>query len=140
MTNHRPFKFRFYDKEYSQWRELPDLIGTYQVVSFRTYGDPFGIRHFLCSEAQAKIISGDLIIQQFTGLTDKTGREIYEGDIIKWDKRALTKTGNSISFESGAFVIDGVGTLFEYTTLTNPNMVDGYVVIGNVFENPELLS
>jgi hypothetical protein len=126
----RPIKFRFYDKEYKQWRELPDLYGDYQASAFRTYGDGFEIRHFLSGEAQEKFLSGEIIAQQFTGLLDKSGREIYEGDILKIGDRE-----KEVIFNMGMFFIDE-----SYGDITPVSEVDNIVeIIGNKFENPELL-
>lgn len=64
-------------------------------------------------------------VGQFTCLTDKKGVEIYEGDIVIYDGK------NSLcSFLKGSFVF---GNEFDFAY--------GYEVevIGNVYENPELL-
>lgn len=72
---------------------------------------------------------------QFTGLTDKNGKEIYEGDIVQLygfsDKY-------KISYGNGCFYLEGIedftqDIMFSYQ---ESNKVE---VIGNVYENPELL-
>jgi hypothetical protein len=75
--------------------------------------------------------------QQFTGLIDRHGKEIYEGDIVKqlpgfgceFKERTGTIEYSGASFwinlKSIAFVLDDHDCFFE--------------VIGNIYENPELL-
>ena len=60
---------------------------------------------------------------QFTGLYDKNGRKIFEGDIMR-------NAGNVVEFYGGDFCINGDSPLSYWT---------GTEVIGNIYDNPELL-
>ena len=74
-------------------------------------------------------------VGQYTGLTDKNGTKIFEGDIVK-GKDNLEKNlavGGYIDHENGSFVIVG-----EF--MTHYRWLDYELeVIGNIHDNPELL-
>lgn len=74
-------------------------------------------------------------LQQYTGLTDKNGKEIYEGDIVKHKLQEDVK-GN-ISFYEGSFI---VGIALTRNSLINFNVPNYIEIIGNIHENPELLN
>lgn len=77
----------------------------------------------------------DIVLMQSTGFTDKNGKEIFEGDII--DSYDVGLSG-IIEFRSdlGAFV----STLIEYNNFERLcNVADSTKIIGNIYENPELL-
>ena len=71
------------------------------------------------------------IIMQFTSIQDKNGVDIYEGDILGYkDKRKHSKTVvkyNKVYAE-------------EYGMYMGFNVSDDLEVIGNIYENPELLT
>lgn len=70
-------------------------------------------------------------LMQYTGLKDKNGTEIYEGDIV-FDSHC--EENGKVIFDEGCFAIEWETTiedLFENC--------DIYEVIGNAYQNPELL-
>lgn len=72
------------------------------------------------------------IVEQYTGLKDKNGTEIYEGDILIDDAGEPVEHW-VVKFSEGGFVGECAGVtevLFELTQLE---------VAGNIYENPELL-
>jgi uncharacterized phage protein (TIGR01671 family) len=70
---------------------------------------------------------------QYTGLKDKNGKDIYEGDIVLYDDEHKEK--HVISFGDGKFGIKLRGEFWSF----NVRYIDEYEVIGNIHENPELL-
>lgn len=69
----------------------------------------------------------DMPLMQYTGLKDKNGKEIYEGDIV----------------QLAQFIIE-VKWVNEFSRFTNKDDYTGFFpknieVIGNIYENPELL-
>ena len=118
--------------------------------------EPFNINevfHMLRKYDGIQDVENDVEIMQYTGLKDKNGKEIYEGDIllrngsvqgssitdmsdpnpdmriIKWDDNEGRLTFSTID---GRIGISG----FSYC---KNNLNTLYEVIGNIHENPELL-
>jgi uncharacterized phage protein (TIGR01671 family) len=75
-------------------------------------------------------------LMQYTGLKDKSGKEIYEGDIIDFDGK-MTLVSWSEKFAS--FCIKNDTWMFQhwFGEAVNPSDCE---VIGNIYEHPELLS
>lgn len=84
------------------------------------------------------------IVQQFTGLEDKNGREIYEGDILRFYKNKSYQADYEVYWEKHGFSLisakrdgDDFGV---YTKDLHLFKGDEPEIIGNIFENPELLN
>ncbi|UVE93249.1 hypothetical protein KE630_05745 [Lactiplantibacillus plantarum] len=122
-------KFRAWDKENEIY--LYNVQDAYDTLSrFVKYDDGEDAEYDECC-------FGDFLdnkrydTEQFTGLKDVNGKEIYEGDILENRKyRSIVK------FANGKFLADVVGTISRFDLIGETH---GSKVIGNVHENPELL-
>lgn len=75
-------------------------------------------------------------LMQFTGLRDKNGKEIYEGDILK-HRGHHRMEASVVVFSDGCF---NVGYHYGSSTKVKPMLINSKVeIIGNIHENPELL-
>lgn len=73
-------------------------------------------------------------LMQYTGLKDKNGKEIYEGDIMTSDSKSQSL---KVVFESGGFCF--ANDLASGSDRLHPDRVGRLQIIGNIYEHPELL-
>lgn len=121
--NNRELKFRAWDNLKKEWLKK-------KVYHLNFHFNEEGIGEFV-----AKQHPQGLTIQQFTGLLDAEGREIYEGDLVKVN--LYDPEIGEVIFNHGGFCLQSKS--FKGTFLgivTGGFLIE---VVGNVFETPELL-
>ena len=102
------------------------------------YGQP--IMHDDAEEMniwQCMVNDKDFVMMQYTGVKDENGREIYEGDIVKFGSEFYEVIFDSYMFNLKDFYcpcFDYPGDAFSEITQTG-----NFEVIGNIYENLELL-
>lgn len=127
----REIKFRAWDKEIKQVVYYP---------MFKFNGNTVDINEqFKCVQ------NGDeYILMQYTGLKDKNGKEIYEGDIVKYTRNNQIITA-SIEWREGegCYHYHNIEDSVDSDSLVKESMFfigsETVEIIGNIYENPELL-
>lgn len=129
----REIKFRAWDKQRKEWVKQtgnPYIFPFEGRVSMKCWGDSTGhISDIDYSEFYE--------LQQFTGLKDKNGNQIYEGDIVAgWNGTIV----GSVFYQAPSFVIKKSERTKSWNAFDiHPDDNQLYVVVGNIHENGDLL-
>lgn len=123
----RELKFRAWNKDSNDW--LHDCMLKETVFGCTSGYKWNSVGGF--AELHPNRDHPEYIIEQYTGLKDKNGQEIYDGDIVKADGRI---------YEVAWFEKDGGWFCFrENDSVYTPLYHLKGEVVGNIHENPELL-
>jgi uncharacterized phage protein (TIGR01671 family) len=124
-------KFRAYDKKEKKWLmgyDMPNLGGFSLFGELVLLGEWSGVLDtYLFDRLGHK--AEDLVVMQYSGLTDKDGKEIYGGDIIEDFAEGLRE----VEFVDGGFWLSE-----PYMKHYMPDK-ENRKIVGNVWDNPELL-
>lgn len=133
----REIKFRAWDKESEIMRKVKALT-EYGCTLDMGWADKNHTKRW-----DSFFKNENTVIMQYTGMKDKNGIEIYEGDIFDIE-RSGERTILVVEFVLKDFSYKAVAKKWikkTCGTLIDVNLVamKDYKVIGNIFENPELL-
>lgn len=135
MRNINDFKFRGYDTRLEKMTYFDDedyLLSYGQILRSKIEWD-----YNYAEKVGYEDVTNEIVLMQYAGLADKKGKEIYEGDIVKYrDSRG--QHIEKVIFDKGCFY---AGMHWGSSTRVAPKLINTRIteVIGNIYDNPELL-
>lgn len=107
-----------------------DETGNPAVLSYRHVIQQGTLKGTTSTTKEAAMTGGRFILLQFTGLKDRNGKDIYEGDITEYEFPPCGMQRGEWIFDEGAFFLKGTG---RWRPLDCE-------IIGDIYSNPELLT
>lgn len=132
----REIKFRGKTKQgnwvYGVPVESRTNCGNWYIELVKTIDYETDLEYSTCVESEE---IDENTLGQYTGLKDKNGKEIYEGDILEYEFEDIGKQKAYVNWNGkySSFTLEVISEDFEYAP------IESGVVIGNIHDNPELL-
>lgn len=139
----REIKFRTWDQKDKKYL-LPEKQGFVILPTIPSFGvtlpyenrsNPGNIDEDCIDWADADLLMGRYKLEQYTGLKDKNGKEIYEGDIVRYGDQVLGVKFDEMKDSDCSYYYLG-WAMGDLSLCEHNTMIE---VIGNIHENPELL-
>lgn len=129
----RQIRTRVWDKELNQW-----LLDSHAILSDGSLLINSGGKEWIEPADPERFV-----VTESTGLKDKDGTEIFEGDVFRYVSKSQIKTYTAeVKFSEGGFYVEEGSSAHWLGGLCSDERHEGShvgFVIGNVHQNPELL-
>ena len=131
------------------WNNITNRMHQFKIETMAS-SSPWHPGFWYCEICETYIDQSDISeLMQYTGLKDKNGKEIYEGDIVRvkgqyidWENFAVTQYfGGAWGLENGEEYLRDIisPSALRYDTETGKPVYTEIEVIGNIWESPQLL-
>lgn len=126
----REIRFRAWDRQHSKMHEVSSMVVGPTVTAWieNPKYPATGFQYQLVNGENADFI-------QFTGLHDKNGKEIWEGDIVRLPDGSF----DSVCWENSQASFNFPMTFNLSEPMVSECHANGVEIIGNIYENPELI-